>query len=152
MWPDLPKPAYFTPSDRTHFSPPLNCYTNELIIHVYIIADDSLVYFSWGAFLRPVWHAQVLGDLQMAVVWLDKYPSSWKYPHNWPVNLAIELATICDIYSSDGSQMRPSGQFSYISALGRDNCRLVNSGESHVHTSLPSRDTYIQMNISYWYF
>jgi len=28
---------------------------------------------------------------------------------DWPVNLAIELATIYDIWSSNGSQIRPSG-------------------------------------------
>jgi len=44
-----------------HFSPTINCYTNELMIHVCAIAHDSLVCFSWGCFLRPVWHAWVLG-------------------------------------------------------------------------------------------
>jgi len=48
-------------SDKAHFSPPINCYTNELTIHVYTIANNSLVCFSWGCFLRPVWWAQVLG-------------------------------------------------------------------------------------------
>jgi len=38
------------------------------------------------------------GGLQMAVVWLDKYPPDWKFSHNWLESLAIELATInCDI-------------------------------------------------------
>jgi len=53
-------PAKFAPSDKAHFSPPINCYTNELMIHVYSIANDSLVCFSWGCFLRPVWRAWVL--------------------------------------------------------------------------------------------
>jgi len=39
----------------THF------YINELSIHVCIIANGSLVCFSWGSFLWPVWHAWVLG-------------------------------------------------------------------------------------------
>ena len=88
--------AKSSPSDKAHFSPLLNCYTNELMIHVCIIANDSLVCFSWG-FLGLSDMLKCSGGLQMAVVWLDKYPSGWKSPHNWPVNLAIELATICDI-------------------------------------------------------
>jgi len=32
----------------------INCYTNELMIHVCIIANDSLVCISWGCFLRSV--------------------------------------------------------------------------------------------------
>jgi len=42
------------------FSPPHNFYINELTIHVCIIANGSLVYFSWGLFLGPVWCAWVL--------------------------------------------------------------------------------------------
>jgi len=30
-----------------------------------------------------------LGDLQMAVVWLDKHPPNLNLPHNWPESLAI---------------------------------------------------------------
>jgi len=33
----------------------------ELTIHLYTIANDSLVCFSWHCFLWPVWHAWVLG-------------------------------------------------------------------------------------------
>jgi len=40
---------------------------------------------------------------------VDKYPLDWKPPHDWPVNLAIELATIYDIYSLNGPQVRPFG-------------------------------------------
>jgi len=40
--------------------------------------------------------AQVV-DLQMAVVFIDKHPPSWKSPHNWSEGLAIKLATVCDI-------------------------------------------------------
>jgi len=29
------------------------------MIHVYIIANDSLVCFSWSCFLKPVWHTRV---------------------------------------------------------------------------------------------
>jgi len=28
---------------------------------------------------------------------MDKYPPSWKLPHDWPEGLAIKLATVCDI-------------------------------------------------------
>jgi len=49
-----------SPSDKAHFSPPINCYTNELTIHVYTITNDSLVCFSWHCLLWPVWHAWVL--------------------------------------------------------------------------------------------
>jgi len=45
---------------KADFLPPLNFYINELIIHVCIIANDSLFCFSWGLFLEPVWHSQVL--------------------------------------------------------------------------------------------
>jgi len=37
------------------------------------------------------------GGLQMAVVGIDKHPTSWKSPHDWPESLAIKLATIRDI-------------------------------------------------------
>jgi len=40
---------------------------------------------------------ECLGGLQMAVVWLDKHPLSWKLPHDWPESLAIKLGAICDI-------------------------------------------------------
>jgi len=49
------------PSDKVHFSPPINCYTKELTIHVYAIANDSLACFFWGYVLKPVWRARVLG-------------------------------------------------------------------------------------------
>jgi len=38
----------------------LHQWTNDPC--VYTIANDSLVCFSWGCFLGPVWHAQVLGS------------------------------------------------------------------------------------------
>jgi len=47
----------FKPSDKAHISLTLNCYTNELMIHAdhaCFIANDLLVCFSWGFFLRPV--------------------------------------------------------------------------------------------------
>jgi len=34
---------------------------NYVTNHVCIIANGSLVCFSWGLFFWPVWHAQVLG-------------------------------------------------------------------------------------------
>ena len=35
-------------------------WSMNLTIHVCIIANGSLVYFSWGLFLKPVWRAWVL--------------------------------------------------------------------------------------------
>jgi len=52
--------------------------------------------------------------LQVAVVRLDTYPTSCKSPHDWPVSLAIELVTICDIYSSNRPQLRPSGSVQLV--------------------------------------
>jgi len=60
MWPDLTKAGFHTHNDKADVSPPLNFYINKLIIHSCIIANDSLVCFSWGLFLGPIWHAQVL--------------------------------------------------------------------------------------------
>jgi len=42
-------------------SPPLDLYVNELTIRVCIITNGSLVCFSWGLFLWPVWCARMLG-------------------------------------------------------------------------------------------
>jgi len=40
---------------------------------------------------------ECLGGLQMALVWLENHPPSWKSPHNRPESLAIKQATICDV-------------------------------------------------------
>jgi len=41
---------------------------------------------------------------------MDKYPPSWKLPDDWAEGLAIKLAIVCDIWSSNGPQVRPSGR------------------------------------------
>jgi len=56
---------------------------------------------------------ECLGGLQMAVVWIDKHPPSWKLPHDWPESLVIKLATICDILSSNGPQVRLSSSVNF---------------------------------------
>jgi len=61
MWLDLTKAGFHTHNGNSDFSPPLNFYINELTIHMCIIAIVSLVYFSWGLFLCPVWRTGVLG-------------------------------------------------------------------------------------------
>jgi len=61
MWPDLTKASFHTYNGKANFSPPLDFYINELTIHVCIIANGSLVCFSWGLFLEPAWCAQVIG-------------------------------------------------------------------------------------------
>jgi len=60
MWPDLTKAGFHTHNGKADFSPLLDFYINELTIHVCIITNGSLVCFSWGLFLRPVWCAWVL--------------------------------------------------------------------------------------------
>jgi len=60
MWLDLTKAGFHTQNGKADFSPPLNFYINELTIHVCIIANGTLVCFSWGSFFGPVWHARVL--------------------------------------------------------------------------------------------
>jgi len=97
MWPDLQKPAWFAPSDKAYFSWPINRYINELTIHMY-----ALPMIHWSAFLEAVFLGlsdmlKCSGDLQITVVWMHKYPPSWKSPHEWPEGLAIKLATVCDI-------------------------------------------------------
>jgi len=78
MWPDLTKAGFHTHNSRGDLSPPLNFYINELTIHVCIIANVSLVSFSWGLFLEPVWCARVLrwstndsGVNEKAPIWLE---------------------------------------------------------------------------------
>jgi len=61
MWPDLTKAGFHTQNGKADFSPPLDFYINELTIHVCISAIVSLVCFSWGLFLGPVWRARMLG-------------------------------------------------------------------------------------------
>jgi len=56
----LTKASFHTHNGKADFSPPLDFYINELTIHVCITAIISLVCFSWGLFLGPVWCAQVL--------------------------------------------------------------------------------------------
>jgi len=96
MWWDCQNQLSSHQVTKHTFSPPINLYTNELKIHVCIIVNDSLVYFSWTLFSGLSSMLKCLGGLQMAVVWLYKYPPSWKSPHNWPVNLTIKLVTFCD--------------------------------------------------------
>jgi len=60
MRPDLTKAGFHTHNGKADFSLPLNFYINELTIHVCIITIVSLVCFSWGLFLGPVWCARVL--------------------------------------------------------------------------------------------
>jgi len=57
---------------------------------------------------------ECLDFLQMAVVWLDRYPPGWKSPHDWPVNLAIEMITSY-IFVISRTQLRPSGSAQFIS-------------------------------------
>jgi len=88
-------------SDKAHFSSPLNCYTNELMIHVCIIAKDSLVWFSWGYFLRPIWCAWVLRWSLNGSGVTGQVSTQLEISTRWSVNLAIKLATICVIYNSN---------------------------------------------------
>jgi len=91
MWLDLTKVSFHTYNGKAHFSPPLNCYTNELTtIDMCIIANGSLVCFSWCLYFWA--HLTCSGGLQMAVVWLDKYLPSWKSPRIlkwWTVQVAV---------------------------------------------------------------
>jgi len=58
---DLTKAGFHTHFyGKAHILPPLNCYTNELTIHMCIISNNSLVCLFLGLFLGPVWHAWVL--------------------------------------------------------------------------------------------
>jgi len=59
MWPDLTKASFHTQWQGWLFT--TTTYINELTIHVCNIANRSLACFSWGFFLEPVWHTQVLG-------------------------------------------------------------------------------------------
>jgi len=52
-------------------SPPFDFYINELTIHVCIIAIVSLVCFSWGLSLGPVWRARVLGCMVFKWQWCE---------------------------------------------------------------------------------
>jgi len=63
---------------------------------VCIIANALLICFSWSFFSDLSGMLNLLGSLQIAVVWLDKYPPSWKLQHDWLESLAIELADIFD--------------------------------------------------------
>jgi len=49
-----------THNGKADFSPLLDFYINELTIHVCIIANVSLVCFSWGLFLGHIQRARVL--------------------------------------------------------------------------------------------
>jgi len=48
MWPDLTKASFHTHNDKAYSSPPLNFYINELMIHVCIVVNGSLVGFLLG--------------------------------------------------------------------------------------------------------
>ena len=61
MWLDLPKGALFAHNFKSHFSPPLDRYSNKLTVHAYTIAKASTVCFYWGLIHGPVWHPRVLG-------------------------------------------------------------------------------------------
>jgi len=82
------KSGFHTHNGKADFSPPLNFYINELTIHLCIIANGSLVWFSWACFSCLSDMFKCSCDLQIAVVWpTDKHP----------LGLANKLATICDI-------------------------------------------------------
>jgi len=93
-------------------SPPLDFYISELTIHGCIIAFVSLVCFTWGLFLRPVWRARVLFKWQWCQ-YTSTHLAGLKSPHDWPESLAIRLATICDIWNSNGPQVRPSSSVNF---------------------------------------
>jgi len=69
----------------------LHQWANNPCVYHCIIANDSLVCFSWGLFLGPVWHARVLEWSSNDSGLTGQAPPSWKSPHNWPESLAIEL-------------------------------------------------------------
>jgi len=60
LWLDLTKAGFHTHNGNVNFSPPLDFYINKLTIHVCIIANCSLVCFSSGLFLWPIWCARVV--------------------------------------------------------------------------------------------
>jgi len=66
----LTKAGFHTQNGKAAFSPPLDFYINKLTIHVCIIANGSLVCFSWGLFLRLVWSSNGNGVTGQAFTWM----------------------------------------------------------------------------------
>jgi len=48
------KASFHTHNGKADFSPPLDFYINEQTIHMCIITNTYLVYFTSGLFLEPV--------------------------------------------------------------------------------------------------
>ena len=88
MWPDLTKAGFHTHNGKADFSLPFDFYINELTIHVCIIAIVSLVCFSWGMILGPVWCAWVIFKWQWCK-WTSTHPAENRHTTGkkaWPLN------------------------------------------------------------------
>ena len=48
--------------------------------------------------LSDIWIHECWSDLYMIPSPLDKQPAGYKSPHNWLVSLAMDLATLCDMW------------------------------------------------------
>jgi len=129
-WLDLTKAGFHTHNGKADFLPPLNFYTNELTNHVCIIANGSLVCFSWCLFLGFVWHARVhlwssngSGVTGRAPTWLEI--ATWpgrKLGHQigyylWYLDLEWASGEILN-----GPQVRPSSSVSFNTWKTRHFC------------------------------
>ena len=50
---------------------------------------------------------------------VDKQPAGYKSPHDWLVSLAMDLATLCDIWRCKRHQWMPYGCFGEDLAVAR---------------------------------
>ena len=82
-------------SFKTHFSSPFDNYTNGLTAHVFNTAESAFTQTSFSSLFDI---HECSGGLQMAPSSLDKKTAGCNSPHDWLMSLAIDLATLCDMW------------------------------------------------------
>ena len=98
MWLDLKKADFHAHNSKTHFSPStVAVHINYQFSHGQILVLKAAqaafaVACFWG--LSDV--HECLGDLEMAPSPLDKQTASYNLPHDWLMNLSMDLAALCD--------------------------------------------------------
>ena len=66
-----------------------------------------MVYFYWDLFYRPADILECSVVYQSTVAGLNRKPTGWEWEHDLTVMLAIDLATLCGIFSTIGPQLDP---------------------------------------------
>ena len=98
MWPDLRKPTFHEHNSKTHFSPSNDSCTHYLTIQAGIGAKVAQAAFAVACLWGFIDIQKCSGSLQMAPSLFDKQTASYDSPHDWLMNLPMDLAALCDMW------------------------------------------------------